>query len=478
MKIKLFPKLFLAFLVTSAVLVLIMGFLVNWTFKQGLQDYLHNKELERLNELVPVLENLYLSYGGWAIFRQKPVLFRQAMNASLKHAPLPSPDQPLLSRNDARPFHPPPHPPPRFASILAYLKVFDKDYQLVVGRDTALIENNLHPLKQDGKIIGWLGLSHHRVIDDALAQAFQAQQVQHYYLIALLALFISVLAAWLLLKQLLTPVRDITSGARALSDGDYQTRVKIESEDELGQLAADFNHLAHILERNEQARRQWIADISHELRTPLAVLRGEIEAMQDGVRDLNALNLKSLHGETLRLAQLVDDLYELSLSDLGALNYSREPVDLSELIRDSLQAFTPRFTAKSIQISHQLSEGLILLADSRRLTQLFSNLLENSLRYTQPDGCLEIKLQRQENEIELAFEDSAPGVPEAALGHLFERLYRVDQSRSRVFGGAGLGLSICRNIVNAHEGEISAKPSKLGGLCICIRLPLTQRIST
>jgi len=463
MKLKLFPKLFLAFSLTAAVLVLGMALSVNWTFKQGLQEFLHQKEMEQLDGVIPVLENLYVEYGGWELLRHKPFLFKRAIRAELKHL-----------RHHRPPHHEPPHrrehssrPPhlrPRFI-------IFDTNYQLVIGRQANLPREILRPLHKDDEIIGWVGVARHRMIEDTLAHAFYSQQIHNYILIAALALLLSGLAAWLLVRQLLTPVKHITASANALSNGDYQTRVEVYSHDELGQLAQDFNHLAHTMASNEQARRQWIADISHELRTPLAVLRGEIEAMQDGVRVLNPQNLKSLHVETLSLAKLVDDLYELALSDLGALDYRCEPVDVTEILNDSVNAFSTRFAAKNIQIKNRVKDQLILLADTRRLTQLFTNLLENSLRYTDSNGYLEISQKNEENYSIFWFADSAPNVPDEALEHLFKRLYRVDKSRSRALGGAGLGLSICRNIVEAHEGKISASHSELGGLCVQISLP-------
>lgn len=470
MPLKLFPKLLLAFLLTAAVLVLGMAGSVNWTFERGLQNYLYQKEIEQLDKLIPVLENLYAQHGSWEALRDNPRLLRHAVRTLLgrrrppSHAPPPAHYPPRHAHED-RPPRPPRPPRPR-------IHLFDRNYQLILGREAPMSRDTLRPLHQNGDIIGWVGIARHRIIDDSLAAAFHSQQRRNYLLIALLALLVSGLAAWLLVAQLLAPIRRITAGANALSKGAYQTRVKIYSQDELGQLAADFNHLADTLEHNEQARRQWIADISHELRTPLAVLRGEIEAMQDGVRQLNPHNLKSLHAETLSLNKLVDDLYELTLSDLGALDYRFETLDIATILNASLNAFSPRFTAKNLHIDNQISGAINIRADSRRLTQLFSNLLENSLRYTHDGGSLQLSQSRTTDRIILQFADSAPNVPDAALPHLFERLYRVDKSRSRILGGAGLGLSICRNIVNAHQGNITASHSPLGGLCVHVELPL------
>ncbi|WP_407080044.1 ATP-binding protein [Candidatus Venteria ishoeyi] len=496
MKLKLFPKLLFAFMLIAMLLILGMAASVHWTFKTGLQRYLHHQEVAQLEQLVPVLGNIYQTYGGWELLRHKHFLIMRTLRWSLKPPTdktaqesrkiaadsLPQKIRELTDRRHrphrrhrrGRRSHP-------LFPLLPRLWILDPQKQVVMtpehkfsqGSSTpnAIVLENLHPVKSEGEIIAWLGISPHQRVEDEFVQAFRAQQTQNYYIIAALALLLSALAAWVLVRQLLTPVQHITQGAHRLSSGDYQTRVQVHSQDELGQLATDFNHLAQALARNEQMRRQWVADISHELRTPLAVLRGEIEAMQDGIRPLSAAHLLSLHKETLSLGKLVDDLYDLTLSDLGALDYRKEITDVNEILQQSLESFAARFQSKNIQVTNHVMANMPVFADRQRLQQLFTNLLENSVRYTDAGGELNISLQTATEQFTLIFNDSAPAVPEAAMPKLFERLYRVDQSRSRALGGAGLGLAICRNIVTAHAGEISAQASPLGGLGICLRLP-------
>jgi two-component system sensor histidine kinase BaeS len=216
-----------------------------------------------------------------------------------------------------------------------------------------------------------------------------------------------------------------------------------------------------------------VADISHELRTPLAVLRGEIEAVQDGVRQLSSQTLDTLHGEVMRLERLVGDLYELSLSDIGAMQYRKTQIDLLEVLQQSLEAHRAQFAEKGLTLlpaPHRPAK-LPMLGDPERLSQLFTNLLKNTLRYTDCGGQLRISIEVRDGWVQLNFQDSAPGVPEKALPRLFDRLYRVESSRSREHGGAGLGLALCKNIVEAHDGTIDARPSPLGGLWIAINLP-------
>lgn len=277
-----------------------------------------------------------------------------------------------------------------------------------------------------------------------------------------------------LARRIVRPIEAMAAATHDLASGKYSVRVPVATSDELGQLARDFNSMALALEQNEKARRQWVADISHELRTPLSVLRGEIEALMEGIRKTSPEAIASLYAEALRLHRLVDDLYQLSLSDVGALTYRKEDVDLAEVLNDSIESYSVELLRKGITITKDISRRakVIVFADDERLRQLFSNLLDNSLKYTDAGGNLVVRLSRNYDQVEVDFEDSAPGVPEEELDKLFDRLYRVEGSRNRDSGGAGLGLAICRSIVEAHSGIISAHPSSLGGLLIRVSLPI------
>jgi two-component system, OmpR family, sensor histidine kinase BaeS len=237
--------------------------------------------------------------------------------------------------------------------------------------------------------------------------------------------------------------------------------------------------MALTLEKNEKARRQWVADISHELRTPLAVLRGEIEALMEGVRTVSPEAIRSLHAEVLRLHRLVDDLHQLALSDLGALTYRKEELDLADALRESIETCRGAFISKGVDLISDISgtQGITIFADRERLLQLFSNLLDNSLKYTDSKGELKVRLSSDSDRVVVEFEDSAPGVPEDEVGKLFDRLYRVEGSRNRASGGAGLGLAICRNIVEAHAGTIAAYPSSLGGVLVRVILTAEGQFS-
>ncbi len=306
---------------------------------------------------------------------------------------------------------------------------------------------------------------------------FLKQQTQALYLIGGAILVLAAIVAFLLSRHLLAPIRKLTAGTQALAAREFGTRIEVESGDELGQLAADFNTMAQTLEQYERQRQQWISDIAHELRTPLSILSGEVEALQDGVREVNSVTLDSLRAEARHLSKIVNDLHELSLADAGVLSIKKEPLDPVPVLKETLSHFQTRFEENQITVENRAGNDppTNIIGDADRLQQLFSNLLENTLRYADSPGTLQIWQERTENRLTLFFEDSGPGVPAEALERLFDRLYRVDKSRSRTQGGSGLGLSICKSIVTAIGGEIRAVNGPSGGLRIEIELPLALK---
>ena len=352
--------------------------------------------------------------------------------------------------------------------------LLDADRRLLFGEAARLADAELKPIMAAGATVGWLAVLPGPAIDELADIRFVARQRQTFVVIAAAMVLLAAALALPLAGAMTRRVREITGAARALASGQFDTRVAVTSGDELGQLARDVNELAKALARTEQGRRQWVADISHELRTPLAVLRGELEALQDGVRPLTMAAIDSLHADTLRLHRLVDDLNDLAMSDLGALSYRKTAVEPLAILREDLAALAGEFADRQIDVTLEPAPGpsLRINGDSGRLSQLFRNLLTNTLRYTDVGGRLVIRAGRSGYRLQLVFSDTAPGVPADDLPQLFERFHRVDASRNRASGGAGLGLAICRSIVEAHDGSITATASALGGLSILIDLPL------
>lgn len=482
MKIGIKYRLFMALLAATGLVALGMFLIMQWSIDRGFLRYVNTLEQERLERLAVEFEQAFAERGSWDFLRDDPShLFRLALR-TLPEGQLTPERLERLKRRLERLQRPEPLPPreplpPHLAHRFeARVLLLDGKRRPVAGARDMDEKADLMPLYHDRQVVGYLGLTPRKGLTDALQLSFVKQQKLAMALVAGVTLLVSALLSLPLANRLIRPIRSLAGATHRLTAGDYGTRVPVTAPDELGQLAQDFNTLALTLEKNEQARRQWVADISHELRTPLAVLRGEIEALQDGVRQATPAAVSSLHTEVLRVGRLVDDLYQLALSDIGALNYRKEEVTLTTVLEDGLEAFRPEFERKGIALECDLPpRDFIVFADPERLHQLFANLLENSLRYTDAGGRLEITLEQEKGRAMLILRDSAPGVPAADLERLFDRLYRVEGSRSRASGGAGLGLTICRNIVEAHGGAVTAAPSPLGGLAVTVALPLEER---
>lgn len=221
---------------------------------------------------------------------------------------------------------------------------------------------------------------------------------------------------------------------------------------------------------------QFTAMVSHELRTPVAILLCEIELLLDGIRKPDRKNLESLQEEVKHFSSLINDMFDLVLSEGRSLIYNKQPCKLDSLVQRSINLFESNLAENGIVYSIDLASisKLSVLADPRRIRQVIDNILRNTLRYTDPNGELSIFGENKDGLIWLHFQDSSPGVEAEDIGKIFSKLYRVEKSRNRATGGAGLGLAICKTIISDHEGEISAKASPLGGLWISIGLPSAE----
>jgi len=448
-------KLFLAMLITSAVLIGAIMFSAHYSFHQGLIRYLNETESEQAQALAQSLAQYYATHGSWKELRKDPKNWNRLLRGTrLHHAFGEYPSQTPKGRANSR------------------IALLDANENRLVGPPLPLHDARRYPIVTDEMIVGWLLIAPSTVVTDALALQFKHEQGRMLSLISLIALLLAGIESWLLARWLLGPVQELTRVTRALTAGQLATRVRVETGDELQKLARDFNRLAETLEQTESARRQWVADISHELRTPLAVMRGEIEAIEDGIRPLDARALASLQSEVALLSKLVDDLYQLSLSDVGALAYHKTEVDIVSLLHEIYESYRPRLQEAQLKLTVQLPEAPVtVFADPARLTQMFNNLFENSLRYTDPGGQLRLTGVARTNEVVLTLDDSTPGVSPESLPRLFDRLHREENSRSRQYGGAGLGLAICRSIAEGHGGTIHAQASELGGLQVQLTLP-------
>ena len=273
--------------------------------------------------------------------------------------------------------------------------------------------------------------------------------------------------------QITAPVRRLTQAAEAIAAGDMDQRVAARTGDEIGRLARAFNTMTGSLEQAETLRRQMVADIAHELRTPLSLVRGNLEAILDGLYELNLENVASVHEETLVLTRLVNDLRDLALAEAGQLYLQQDTVDLADLVERAVEGFRAQATEQEITLVTELPPGLPPASgDEQRLNQVLINLLSNALHHTPPGGQIAVSVKQVSAEERLphspaplppyppapllliSVADTGRGIPPEDVPHIFERFYRADKSRVRTSGGSGLGLAIARQLVEAHGGRV------------------------
>jgi two-component system sensor histidine kinase BaeS len=451
-------KLFLAILATCIVLLISMHWAVRLSFERGFIDYIKRGNEQRLQLLSEALGEQYAQHGNWRFLRNNDRFVFQVLR-SLEH--------------DSGDDKPGPGMPPH--GWRTQFWVVDQAGRVMVGpRSPVPPDGKRREIIVNGVQVGSVVASPVERLTRNTDINFDRQQKRTSWLIVALATLLAALATFPLARGLLAPVKRLVEGIHRLAAGDFSTRVTATGGDELGKLAQDFNQLATTLERNQQMRRDFMADISHELRTPLAVLRGELEAIQDGVRKFTPESVASLQAEVGTLTKLVDDLHQLSMSDEGALAYQKSSVDVVTLLEMAAGAFRERFASRGLTIAFSLPERIDVFGDRDRLMQLFNNLLENSLRYTDSGGKLVISGREHGQTVKLEFADSTPGVTDEQLERLCERFYRTEGSRNRASGGSGLGLAICVNIVAAHGGTLHASHSPFGGVSITVELPLDR----
>lgn len=284
------------------------------------------------------------------------------------------------------------------------------------------------------------------------------------------AIIVSVVAS----RQIVQPIDHLLQVTRRIAAGHYAERAPLIGDRELTRLAAQFNMMADALERAEQRRVALIGDVAHELRTPLATIAGYVEGILDGVVETDEETWALVLDEVNRLRRLTDDLQQLSRVESRQITLASTSVDPAHLIEAAVTRLTPQFTAKNIELHVNIEQHLPpVWADSDRILQVLINILGNALQYTPVGGRVVIGADSADEAIRFWVQDSGIGIAAEHLPHLFERFYRVDKSRTRATGGAGIGLTICKGLVEMHGGEIWATSAGPGcGATFYFTLPL------
>ena len=302
---------------------------------------------------------------------------------------------------------------------------------------------------------------------------------------ASIATVTAVLVSTFVTRRIVKPVQEMKAASQRIANGRYNERVQVVGEDELADLGRSFNRMAYELAQTEERRRQLIGDVAHELRTPLSSIKSVMEGLQDGVLRPEPETFASVEQEVNRLQRLVRDLEELSKAEAGQIHLEKEKINPAELVETAVARLRPQFADKQVSLNTDIPPTLpAITADPARMTQVLLNLLGNALQYTPSGGRVIVQCAVGDNQISARQElitdrcllitvtDTGIGLTADQLAHIFERLNRVDKSRSRAGGGSGIGLTISKHLVEAHNGRLTAaSPGLNQGSTFTIILP-------
>jgi signal transduction histidine kinase len=462
---KLWFRLTIAFLFVAIVVVAVVAVLANRATSAGFNRFLQEENSAEITRLQEDLSTYYRFQGNWAGVDGLLSQYRSTLGSGVGLILLGNDGQIVAATGSGR------------GSGRGEGRGDSQG-----NRPRATGSEDGLPVRLDGQEIGRL------IVDGppGLAMAGRAGQqflddVNEAILLAgLIAVALALVLGVLLARGLTRPLARLTDATRSMTAGDLDQRVRVGGGDELGELAGSFNQMAAALAANERQRQQLFADIAHELRTPLSVIRGQLEAMLDGVLELSPENISLAHEETILLGHLVNELRALSLAESGQLPLDKKPRDLGVVVTGARAAFEPLAEAEGINLELFVEPDLPTTpADEARVQQVLGNLISNALRHagqseaTDPEVRLEVI--HVSGAVRVSVSDNGPGLSAEAQEHVFDRFWRADAGRSREKGGSGLGLAISKGIIIAHGGQIWVESASGRGATFAFELPVAGR---
>ncbi|WP_281697041.1 sensor histidine kinase [Acidaminococcus massiliensis] len=324
-----------------------------------------------------------------------------------------------------------------------------------------------------GMMGGGMGMGgmHHRMMLGAAERTFVESYHKSLWWIGFLFAGMGLVVSYFLSGNITRPLRQLSQAAEKIRQGHLKQEVPVETQDEVGQLAAVFNQMSAELAANESNRQEFLANIAHELKTPLAVLQGHLESMLDGVEEPEPEKLFSMQEEVMRLTRLVGDLRDLSLAQVHQLELHLQPVDLGEKAERAAELLEPLLEEKRLHFVKKMAPSLPMRQlDPDRVNQILYNLITNAIRYTHPGTAILLQTEPVGKRVRLIIADEGPGIAPEDLDHIFEQFYRGDKSRNRASGGSGIGLSLAKSFVEAQGGTITARNRREGGAEFVVEL--------
>jgi two-component system, OmpR family, sensor histidine kinase BaeS len=434
-----------AFAAVGLAAAAVTAVLVNVAFGARFTGYLQDRQEERLTQLVGTIEDVYREAGAWdpqTLHRLTSMLLMDGGTLAVE-----GPDGSLMWESAADPM----------AEV----------HRQMMGTGP-LGEARRVPVEVDGALVGTavVRVPQAGVLPEDVA--FRASVNRLILLGAVAAGIAALLLGLVLARRTTAPVRALTMAARAVASGERSARVPELRSDEFGAMAVAFNRMTAAVEEEDRLRRAFAADVAHELRTPLMILRGEIEALEDGLVEATPEALGSLRDETLRLGRLVDDLETLARADAAGFSLDRRPADLAGVVAEVTDELSPLFATRSISVETALGSHVVAVVDPLRVKQVVTNLLSNAAKFTPERGAVRVTVEREGTDAVVAVWNSGSGIPAEDLPRVFDRFYQGSQLHS---GGSGIGLTVARDLTEAHGGSVEVESSAESGTTFRLRLP-------
>ncbi|MDH4619467.1 MULTISPECIES: ATP-binding protein [Brevibacillus] len=437
---RIWMRLALTFMAVSASGILISTVLSIKEMDYHFSMYLNEVNQQHEQDLLDILENEYQTGLGWD-------------------------DQTYLKLKAA-------------SSVLGLqFSLFDQEHRLIrtFGKavnpeDTSSV--NMIPIKERDHTIGYIGIQYDNSYAMSLEEHFRMAHTNAMQWTMLALLLLVCIASIFIAKRLAKPIVDMSDASRAVSRGDLSIRVDLpQGEDELSVLVHSFNNLVQSLQKQEELRKRLTSDIAHELRTPLNTLLAQTEGMLDGIWEATPEHLEATRSEVLRLIRIVSDLDQVIQVESGALNISQNEINLTNVVGGIVESMTAAFQLQGIQVKSYLKSTAWIMGDQQRIAQAISNLLTNALKHTPPGGEVNVTLEQKKRIVEVKVVDNGTGISPEDLPFVFERFYRGDRSRNREKGGTGLGLTIVKGIVEAHQGNVAITSEVGKGTIVTLTFP-------
>ena len=465
--------------VVVTVTAVTMAVFVNFYFGTQLNVYVDNIAENQAIQIAPILQSYYATTGSWdnvgklligevefAIESRSNIrggLGRVGINTYRRMGPL---NIPLFLRGQRL--------------ILTNEKefvIFDSSKKNSLGENELTLNNKIteklklssFEMYHENQFIGFLFIG--KAFESTIEKGFVNRFNTWLIITAFTSSAFAIIIGLILSRRITAPMRNLIKATERFSLGQFEQKIENEGPDELGQLTKSFNTMAEQLELNENQRRRLFADIAHELRTPLAVIQATIEGMAEGVIETNQKEMVRALDQTKTLNRIVEDLRLLSLAESKQLELKKDHINIGQLVTEVIEDLTPISEESECKLIFNTPSQTTVFIDQYRIKQVLSNLIINALKQVNCET-IEINTSNDDEFCIVSVTDSGSGISEEDQKHIFDRFYRVDESRSRTSGGTGLGLAIVKSLIEAHNGKIYVKSTAGDGATFSFEIPM------